>query len=278
MGGRARIRLQRIAEDLKAQNWLAVFLDFLIVVSGVFIGIQVANWNEGRLERGRERAALAALLAETQDNLSYIDLIIERTRPSREDREAALAMLRGETPARGNPERGLLAMTEFRDLTPISGTYDELTAAGDIALIRSKPLRRELALVQGVNRFNDRRREEFIAAAPDILALADPYLTIVRDTSADGGRRAQVDWARARRDRALVNAVNRAMADQAAWFDRYGMLLRQTASACLALADAAGSRCRPEDWVAAEAAGREIDTNSVRPQRVDAFLNDLRAK
>jgi large-conductance mechanosensitive channel len=43
--------LRRVIEHVKDQNWLAVFLDFVIVVVGVFIGIQVANWNELRNER-----------------------------------------------------------------------------------------------------------------------------------------------------------------------------------------------------------------------------------
>jgi hypothetical protein len=42
--------LRRVIEHVREQNWLAVFIDFLIVVVGVFIGIQVANWNEERLK------------------------------------------------------------------------------------------------------------------------------------------------------------------------------------------------------------------------------------
>jgi hypothetical protein len=33
--------LRRVIEHVREQNWLAVFIDFLIVVVGVFIGIQV---------------------------------------------------------------------------------------------------------------------------------------------------------------------------------------------------------------------------------------------
>ena len=40
--------LRRVIEHVKAQNWLAVFLDFVIVVIGVFIGMQVSNWNNAR--------------------------------------------------------------------------------------------------------------------------------------------------------------------------------------------------------------------------------------
>jgi hypothetical protein len=47
--------LRRVTEHVKAQNWFAVGVDFVIVVVGVFIGIQVANWNESRLEQERAR-------------------------------------------------------------------------------------------------------------------------------------------------------------------------------------------------------------------------------
>lgn len=40
--------LRRITKHVKDQNWFAVGIDFAIVVLGVFIGIQVANWNEAR--------------------------------------------------------------------------------------------------------------------------------------------------------------------------------------------------------------------------------------
>jgi hypothetical protein len=48
--------LRRVTEHVKAQNWFAVAIDFLIVVVGVFIGIQVANWNAARAVREGEKA------------------------------------------------------------------------------------------------------------------------------------------------------------------------------------------------------------------------------
>ena len=38
--------LRRMIEHVKAQNWTAVALDLIIVVVGVFLGIQLGNWNE----------------------------------------------------------------------------------------------------------------------------------------------------------------------------------------------------------------------------------------
>ncbi|MBV1888300.1 MAG: hypothetical protein KUG51_03320, partial [Urechidicola sp.] len=53
--------LRRITKHVTEQNWFAVFIDFFIVVVGVFIGIQVANWNEERIERSLEREYLEQL-------------------------------------------------------------------------------------------------------------------------------------------------------------------------------------------------------------------------
>lgn len=50
--------LRRLTQHIEDQNWFAVTLDFLIVVVGVFIGIQVANWNEANSERVLEQQVL----------------------------------------------------------------------------------------------------------------------------------------------------------------------------------------------------------------------------
>jgi hypothetical protein len=43
--------LRKLTENLRAQNWAAITIDFLIVVIGVFVGIQASNWNQARLEK-----------------------------------------------------------------------------------------------------------------------------------------------------------------------------------------------------------------------------------
>jgi hypothetical protein len=39
--------LRRVVEHLKQQHWTAAFLDFAIVVVGVFVGLQAQDWNPG---------------------------------------------------------------------------------------------------------------------------------------------------------------------------------------------------------------------------------------
>ena len=40
--------LRRVIAHVRRQEWTAIGIDLVIVVVGVFIGIQVSNWNEDR--------------------------------------------------------------------------------------------------------------------------------------------------------------------------------------------------------------------------------------
>jgi len=37
--------LSRLSHSLKEQNWTVIVVEFVLLVSGVFLGMQVANWN-----------------------------------------------------------------------------------------------------------------------------------------------------------------------------------------------------------------------------------------
>jgi hypothetical protein len=60
---------RRVAEHAKAQNWFAVALDLFIVVIGVFIGIEVANWNQTRQDHQEERRYYGQLLVDLRSDL-----------------------------------------------------------------------------------------------------------------------------------------------------------------------------------------------------------------
>lgn len=63
--GKTPLFLGRIARHLREQNWFALAAEFVIVVAGVFLGLQAANWNEERQEAEDEAKILARLQAET---------------------------------------------------------------------------------------------------------------------------------------------------------------------------------------------------------------------
>lgn len=58
--------LRRITKHVKDQSWFAIGIDFFIVVVGVFIGIQVANWNDARVADAAEAQLMIRLAEEMQ--------------------------------------------------------------------------------------------------------------------------------------------------------------------------------------------------------------------
>jgi hypothetical protein len=77
--------LRRMIDHVKNQNWTAVALDFAIVVMGVFIGIQVANWNETRTNKEGLTASLKRLDKEVTRNIDLIEEVLGYFEASRTD-------------------------------------------------------------------------------------------------------------------------------------------------------------------------------------------------
>ena len=61
--------LRRLSQSLKEQNWMAILIEFVLLVVGVFLGIQVANWNEARVFDALERDHLRNLRAEIEKDI-----------------------------------------------------------------------------------------------------------------------------------------------------------------------------------------------------------------
>jgi hypothetical protein len=43
--------LQRLARNIRAQNWTAITIELLVLTLGVFLGLQAENWNQDRKDR-----------------------------------------------------------------------------------------------------------------------------------------------------------------------------------------------------------------------------------
>lgn len=59
--------LQRLKDHVKDQNWFAVTLEFVIVVAGVYVGLQAQEWQEDVANRERLDRIVAALRADLAD-------------------------------------------------------------------------------------------------------------------------------------------------------------------------------------------------------------------
>ena len=68
--------LRRVIAHFRKQEWTAIAIDFVIVVVGVFVGLQVSNANDVRKDRVRETVFLSALARDVRSDIEEIDEII----------------------------------------------------------------------------------------------------------------------------------------------------------------------------------------------------------
>ena len=43
----------KLVRRLREHDWLAAAIEFVIVVAGILLALQVSNWNQDRVDRGR---------------------------------------------------------------------------------------------------------------------------------------------------------------------------------------------------------------------------------
>ncbi len=181
--------LRRLTEHVRAQNWFAVGLDFVIVVLGVFVATQVANWNAARIERERERAYLVRLheevsimIAEQESERSEIVARAERL-----DEVAAYFEAFG-TPGANPPEpvgehcSAVISSHIFAGDITLPPTISELISTGQILLVSNQTLRmRIVRLAQAIDEYDQLRHDIQV----DRMVLSRKYPDMIRLSPAE---------------------------------------------------------------------------------------------
>ncbi|MFT5609728.1 MAG: hypothetical protein ACI9LU_000220 [Polaribacter sp.] len=70
--------LRRLSNAVRQQDWCTVVVEILIVVVGVFIGLQVNNWNLARSDRAEARIILELLEQDIEQILDLTDRALGR--------------------------------------------------------------------------------------------------------------------------------------------------------------------------------------------------------
>ncbi len=65
--------LRRVITHFRKQEWTAIAIDFVIVVAGVFVGLQVNNWNAARAEAAAFERKLNAVQLEMSENVERFE-------------------------------------------------------------------------------------------------------------------------------------------------------------------------------------------------------------
>ncbi len=135
--------LRRIIEHVRAQNWTAVALEFIIVVVGVLIAFQITAWNDMRITESKTRILTVRLnddLARHRQTMSWTADYYEAVR-----RYGAIAatVLDGNTETDDNTLLvAAFRATQVPGYVPSRAAYDELVATGAISVIENENLHR----------------------------------------------------------------------------------------------------------------------------------------
>lgn len=140
--------LRKLAASLLRQDWTAVAIEFAIVVFGVFVGIQVSNWNADRADQRRAQGYLERIHADLEtdrqamtDSVAYWSNVIGFG-------IAAIAYAESGKPIEGSKWKTVVTFYQASQMRPfrlVDSTYQELVNSGDLGLLRDDDLRSSLA-------------------------------------------------------------------------------------------------------------------------------------
>lgn len=162
--------LRRIVEHVRAQNWTAIAIDFVIVVVGVFIGIEVSNWNESRAFEKREQALMRELRSEVAQNMLDVQSKGDAfTIGAASGRRVLAAIDRGGVPCSDDCWSvvvDLMHASQWQQIMSSWSTYEELRRAG---------LPSDRRIIELVEKYKTYSHQVAL-----VLSTQPPYRTLVR--------------------------------------------------------------------------------------------------
>ena len=192
--------ITRIAQGLRRQDWFTAVLELVILVIGIYIGLQVDDWVSERRDRETETMYLELLARDVQE----LQQQVEGQRAFEKDKvdAAALAykLLTTENPAAHHIELGALltALSGRRTLSLISSTYEQMVSSGHLQLIRDSELRdkivRHFALLKRDEQIFGKNNQDLVddIYGPFLLQAGISIRFDRRDTEATLNRGAQI--------------------------------------------------------------------------------------
>ena len=134
--------LRRLSQSLKEQNWMAITIEFVLLVVGVFLGIQVANWNVERETKQKAAVFTERLKADLRMEAFGYEFLYKYNREVLAIAERTVSALTEKTTL--SNEQFLInayRASQYKQPLRARATYDELVSTGNIGLIKDEQLR-----------------------------------------------------------------------------------------------------------------------------------------
>ena len=136
--------LRRVIQHVKKQEWTAIWIDLVIVVVGVFIGIQVQQWSNERGERKLEYAYLERILSDINLSIETNELNIVRLTGISNGQILVVKSLRNCSLPDDQKDAFADGVSDIAKVGPsvfVLSTMDEMLSAGKFSIIRNPKIR-----------------------------------------------------------------------------------------------------------------------------------------
>lgn len=127
--------LRRIIAHFRKQEWTAIGIDFVIVVIGVFIATQVAEWSAGEADKRRGRVYLQQLTADMEQDRRGLEWIGGYYDEVYEGAVRANALLEQPNPNARELVINAYRGTEYMYYATTNSTWNQIVSSGDMALV-----------------------------------------------------------------------------------------------------------------------------------------------
>lgn len=205
--------LRRLSQALAERKFSTIAIELLVLVVGIFLGLQVDDWNDSRQDRADEALFIQRLHADVQLADAVTERIRERLLGRLNEITAAGQLLFGDTAATEMPDllcRGLSASSLVTINAPRLASFDELVGTGRLNILQDKELLGALisleqyrsALAALVSNTSANGSLVFLPAAfPDLITASNYLERGTGEVRVD----AQCDLVAMRSDQAFLN-------------------------------------------------------------------------
>ena len=137
---------RRVKAHIEKENWFAVFIDFLIVVVGVFVGIQVANWNANMADQAQLEQQLVSFRIELENNQLHFETYQQQLLEQMDDVAYIRAALNSDLAKVDTTkiELKFLNVQRIKVFAPELTTLEELAQSGGLRSLSGTSVRKAI--------------------------------------------------------------------------------------------------------------------------------------
>lgn len=169
--------LRSISEHLRTQNWVAIFIDFLIVIVGVYIGIQAANWNEEHQQAQKTKSLVQRLTVDLENDKQVIQSLIDYQSVVRGYGRTAIAGFAPDNEKVSDEQFVISSYQASQIVLPWSynAAYSELVSSGNLDHIDNQDLK---TLIVGYysNEWSKNANTTMVAPYRESIRRAIPFV------------------------------------------------------------------------------------------------------